>query len=1290
MNTQDPPALPPRLRRYLPDSLWSKLEADPASTGLLLNALHHLRAVQGRLSAFLPEHLIEPLKREPRPGANHSTWRAGSLLFCDVSGFTALSEQLAAQPDGAELLTAAINDYFEQMLDILARSGGSLLKFAGDALLAYFPAQANAAQTGWAIRAAHRMMRAMERFAAFETAAGPMRLRMKIGLSTGEFMEAGIGNAARMEYIILGATVARTLHAEGQAQAGQIVADAATVAALVARATTAADATTALTPELYLVHPPTEALDDFEIKAETGWRRRSAALWESSLEAIQAEIVTLVAQLDTLSPYLPAPLVAQLSTGGKQRRLPSEFRPAAILFGNVTGFEALLTPDSVAEIAQMWREYLIALHEAIAQYGGILSRIDPYSNGSKLLILFGAPVAHEDDPHRALHTALALHRALAALNTRWQRRLSLSEPPIRHRFGVTYGRVFTVEAGSPTRHEYTVMGDEVNLAARLMSAAQPGQTLASAPLHAAARDAFAFTALPAIMVKGKQQPIPLHQLDGLRAGRLARRLAARVELIEREEALLQAKAALQQALSRRQRLLTITGPAGSGKSQLLDALAAHAQERGARVYLAECTAYTAAAPYAAWIALLHALADSAPGDPPEFAQPQLQRLLTGAALAPIHLEPLARLLGWPELATSAAPPSPSRQTVPARAGIFAQLGQKIAQPTIPPSQRPGLWQVVQERQPIAATSGWQSLSGRIAARERERLFAGVEALLNALASQSPLLLLFENAQWMDTPSQELLAWLCDRPRPQPFLIARALRPPLSTALCGASIALEPLSPEGSAALVAHLLGEAALPAAFGAQLHAHTGGNPLYIEELAHWLAQQPDRSPAALTGALGTSLTLQELVISRIDRLLHPAQRAIRGASVVGEDFAATDLAPVLEDATPLDAAFRATLDALVEAGLLLPLSEDAAAHYAFVQTLVREITYGSLAFEQRRHLHSRIAAHLESHHAAALDPIAELLAYHYTQAQQPLPAARYLLLAGRAATRRYAYPQARELYTRALALLDPIPPEAHTSALAQLRASLHVAQGDIALLIQDFAEAAVLYQQARALHPAEAIPLDLRLRLALALAPSGEPDAALAHARAAAQDADPLPALAMLAWLIGRAGAPDAAQVLAEARAIAEPPPAIAALLHELTGAWEAALQAYRALDLPGNAALAACRWGDVQLAAGDIPSAQEHYAQAAALCEPEQDAWGLALAAYRQAEAHTRAGDSQIALQRLEEARVWVHNIGDAARAERDLIEAALQRNAPGPWPPWRWQPYDDAGKVLLLFKNLVLSP
>lgn len=1295
-------ALPSNLDAYLPEKLLLPLREVRFNRRAWGSALNHLRSLRYLLSTYLPSHLAQAKLLHPTVGQSSGEWLDGSLLFSDVSGFTALSERLAHQgQEGAEQLTRAINAYFERMLDILAWSGGILLKFAGDALLVYFSADKDGVQAQWAVRAGQRMMRAMGEFAAIPTALGTVALKMKIGVSTGLFAALSVGSAKRMEYVLLGDPVTRVMGAEGASVAGQIVVDRTTFAQI------APTVFTDLGNGFYAVEEePGETLDAFEIRAETGRARTAEGSSFTPME-MAADMQRLVAQIAALTPYLPHPLVERIIDTAGQRRIESEYRLTTVLFTNVTGFENLL-PDGntpLDTVTRLMSEYFNAMHAVIARYDGVITRIDPYSKGSKVLVLFGAPVAHEDDPERGTRAALEMMAELAALNARWQH----SEAVVQQRTGITHGLTFAGQAGAATRREYTVMGDDVNLAARLMSAGAPGQILLAPSVYAKVAARFAITALPAIRVKGKTDPIPIYQVDGLaEENPLSIRLRNLPPLFGRETELAAALERLHAALAGRGARLTLRGPAGIGKSHLAYTLAAHALETGAHAVLVECHAYTAETPYHVWTSLLHTLAGFTTDESLQQRSEKLNAWLAELGMTDSRaLDALYILLGLqnPHPPSFISSPSQDTETLaavkpPARAGLFAQLGQKMADAPAKPREgppAPNLWKLAQERQEAERLKSgsapmWQRLEARVTARERERLFAAVSALVERLAQRTPFVLLVENAQWMDTLSQALLDDLQTRVGTWPVLIVLAERTEddATETTDANTLTLRPLDETGTCDLVTSMLQteEASEVAALCQSIHRHSGGNPLFIEEIVRWMQRTGRTTPDAVEAGLRSSDVLQELIISRVDSLPYGERVAAKDASIVGDDFHASDLAPLQDERTD-NAHLTASLTGLETAQMVFQTSP-ADIHYAFRQTLTREFIYNSQPFDKRRTQHARLAEYLEQQHASVLAAYAELLAYHYAAAQRWLSAARYLILSGDKARQRYAFPQAAACYRRALEMIERLPVDLTLPDIAAHKVHAYTGLGDIALLTGDFAAAATHYSAARQIAAPET-PATLLVKLALALPTQGQAESAEGYAREAwslSPVGEDLAASATLAWLLWRADSPATREWIEHARPLAATPTdrwtaGIAALLDDFSGDWEAAQRTYLALGHSDAAALAACRQGDHALRDGDVAAALAHYESAADLWKQENDTPGLALARYRQAEAYWRAGQGTAARVALETALAL---FGDGNDADQAIVRMALDGVTEGrtaDWPAWRWQAYDDACRILLLF-------
>ncbi len=1309
------PQIPAELQTYISPDLWRKLNAAEPPRGVLINALERVRSVLYQLNMFLPPHLAQEKMRRAVPGLVGGQMVRGSLLFSDVSGFTALSERLAALGrQGAEDLTEVINRYFTAMLDIVAKSGGILLKFAGDATLVYFPEVNDGEQAGWAVRAGMRMLAAMPDFARIETPSQPVSLQMKIGVATGEFLAASVGSAKRMEYVVLGEAVARTLAAEGTTTgAGQLIVDEAT-----ARLLSPAIAVIEHTPGFRRVTQGAAPDDDFEIKAETR-RARGAIPWSASPQAIIAQIEIALRQIQAVTPYLASELAAQIvaQAATRQARARSQFRLSTILFCNFVMPEKLLPAwgeAGASRLTGLLSAYFTAMHEVIARYGGVVTRIDPYSQGQKLLVLFGAPVAHEDDPQRAVSTALAMNIELELLNEQWQRRFARHLPPdfrgplVQHRIGITCGDTYAGQVGSPTRREYTVMGDDVNLSARLMSAAEMGQILLSQHIYEKVADYFHLVTLPPIRAKGKSKPVAIYRVEGPRDDTLANRAHSRGALIGREAELAQGQAVLQHAANGQGSLLTIQGAAGIGKSHLADALLQYAQAASMKTLYNQCRSYTAETPYGCWSALLRELAAITKNDfDPRLHHDKLRRLMADLSLSGELEQPLATLIGLRRPAQLEAQPVIESTTAffdMVKGGRGRRKGSNL-----------DFLDQLGDQQTSETGQVWQPVSANLGDHEREALHAAVWAVLSGLAKLAPTLIFFEDAHWMDEASQGLVADLGRKINGIPMVILLARRGEDKT-IEGEAISLGALAPAGAAALVAHLL-----ISDLAQIIYEQSGGNPLYVDEITRWFKRTHNINAAELRTVLQSSDFLQQLVMSSLESLPETQREVARAASVIGAEFSTGEVQALLPAAIDpvtlsnhLRELVRARVIALSEAG--------ADARYTFQQTILREVLYNSLPFEQRRELHGKLADHLSlpqtrrrqvaSRVAAALDADpsttpaqdAEAIAGHYEQAERWLPAAQNLLRAADLARKQSDCLKAGGFYGRALADLGQLPPdEGQIPEASAARLQAAAGQGDMALATGETLGALTAFELAWSTLSDDVTPnqrLSLACKLALLLPTQRRAADAEKLLRGALSACNPpgdailaATAYATLAWLLWRAAQPESAEWAERARTQLSDnsspwATAITVMVTGFEGNWGAARTGYNALGVPPGAALASLRLGDQKLQQNDIPAAHKCYRQAAVVWKdspaPEN---GLALALYRQAEVHWRVQESAEARARLDEAQAalpacapLLHGDGYAA------IQAAIkmiETEKPHTWPEWRWQAFDDAFHIALIF-------
>lgn len=1292
--------LAPELQTYLPPDLWRKLSNDAPRSGIYINALERLNSLLYTISTYLPADLVQEKLARPVPGLVDGKLLRGCLLFSDVSGFTALSERLAALgPQGAEHLTGFINKYFTTMIDIIAWSNGTLLKFAGDATLIYFPAQENGDHARWAARAGLRMLRAMGDFANIPTPLGSVSLSMKLGLAAGDFLAASIGSPKRMEYALIGETVAQTLQAEGNSSAGLLVMNRAAAETL-----NAEYQLNEIKPGFFrLMAGGEDGLDTFEIRPEKR-RARSTMPWDASLEELNAELDNVLGKIQALAPYLASELLDRIISHASQRQVQSEYRPTVVMFCNFTGPENLLNlwgADGAQRVTGLLSAYFNDMQEAISRFGGIVSRIDPYSQGTKLLALFGAPVAHEDDPQRAVSAALAMNTALQALNRRWAQKLARHLPPgdpgtlIKHRIGITLGETFAGQAGSSTRREYTVMGDEVNLAARLMSAAEPGQILVSEPVLERVSAYYVTRKLPPVRVKGKKKAIPIFQIDGPREDTLLSRIQLRHALIGRNQELAEAQQFFERARQGQGGLLYLTGPAGIGKSHLADTLIRQAMLNGWRLEAFQCRSYQSDEANACWAGLLRSLSGMTPLDHPMIQAEKLERLVAELGLNASHQAALTDLLDLRQAQLAAESQAPAESD-----DLFSMVKQGRA------SRKASSLDVFEQLGGVRATA--PSDTAPLADRQTARKQSALEALLLALSADSPLLVFFEDAHWMDETSRQALLELARALASRPILFLLAGRPHEGLPETVATILLKPFNREETSAMAAAILTEGLTEI-----IHEQSNGSPLFVEEISRWIKRTHSIDQAGLKSVLQASDILQKLVLSSLESLPETQREVARLAAVVGVEFRRSDVEALLQGA----------LDAVSLTGYLRSLSQSRLIElneagidprYTFEQNIFREILYTSLPFERRRELHALMAEHLKNRSSrrqlrdkigAFLDEsseakpqrTAEKLAYHYEMSGQWLEAAQQL---NTAAWLLPPEPGGSEpLFSRALAMLEQLSPEAAASPEAGLqKARAQIGLAGLALRQGDLPAAAACCDAALAAAPLASLPRELSTRFAAALALAWPSQGRITQAEkqldaCLASDGDLETAWilrALQAWLAVRAGR-DAGALIAAARAALPEAESnfqvrLRALLEDLSGQWLPAIPLYRAVDLADSAGLAWIRLGDGSLQAADFSASGENYLHAQEIWKMTGSEPGLALAAYRRAElAWLGREDARQALALLEESLDWLSKSPPTLQTgPRVVVQNALARikkRQTGPWEAWNWQPFTDLACITL---------
>jgi class 3 adenylate cyclase/tetratricopeptide (TPR) repeat protein len=850
------------------------------------------------LLSYVPRHVAELVLREPgrSPVATEQRFEAATI-FADISGFTAMSEALGRIGGrGTEELSVLLNDYFGTLIALIESRGGIVGKLAGDALTVLFPVEGASASDAArrALWSALEMQAARGRFAKTETSAGTFRLELKVGVGFGNVLTTTVGLPdVRLEFVVAGRGVESCVEAEEHASPGEVVAH---------------DDVLRLCPDTVVGERRAEFAQVLDVSSGP------EAVASATLPTVTAEARR------TLTAYLPGTIAERMRAG--HARFVDEHRRISVLF---VGFEGFDYDQSAA--AQALQDYFVAVIETITRLGGHLRQIEVGDKGSKYIVLFGAPVAHEDDEERALRCALELRD----LDGR------------KSRTGVACGLTYCGEVGPATRREYAAVGDTVNLAARLMQAAEPGQILATGLSERGLR-ACDFERRRAITVKGKAEPVPTILVRGVAAAPDAGAIAERsydLPLVGRQSELRVAEDRLKEA-ARHGRVLVVTGEAGIGKSRFCADVAALVGRLGFIGFAGACEAHATTTSYFVW----HGMWRRFFGLEPTWGlERQLERL----------------------------------------EGELARVGGRLASRA--PLLGPALNLALPDNELTAALDPELRV---------ELMTSLLVTCVRHRSSDSPLLFVLEDCHWIDPLSDELAAALSRSTTDAPVAVVIVRRPRSEGESATAwtegletstQIRLESLEDSSLRTIfalkAAHLFGLAEVPQDLEDHLIERADGNPFYLEEMLNLLRDRHVAPPAAeAVRELELPETLQSLALARLDTLAESEKATLKVASVIGRLFKAFWLwgaYPALGEPSNV----REGLDHLTLMQLTALARAEPDLEYLFRHVVTRDAAYASLTFSLRSELHERVGRFVEEAYAESLDQYVDTLAYHFGESE-------------------------------------------------------------------------------------------------------------------------------------------------------------------------------------------------------------------------------------------------------------------------------------------------------------------
>ncbi len=620
------------------------------------------------------------------------------------------------------------------------------------------------------------------------------------------------------------------------------------------------------------------------------------------------------------APGPAAPLAAELDPR------PEERRKATVLFADLSGYTAVAERMDPEALKSMVDRALRRLGDEVTRFGGSVDKFI----GDNVMAVFGAPVAHEDDPERAVRAGLAMQGAMDEINAQ------IPDVDFALRVGINSGEVLAGKMGTG----YTVIGDSVNVASRLQSAARPGSVTVGEVTHRLTRTSIEYTELEPLNLKGKAEPVPAWEAVRVAvAGTTLTRASTPLVGRKDESELL---SAMFDRVTRESRahLVTVVGQAGVGKSRLLRELAGEVTERPGSplMRVGRCPAYGSGLAYWALGEIVRDQFGIADTDESEVA---FGRLRAG----------FEKLLG--DHCAEGEEDSPDR--------LAATLARPLG---------------------IEVPEAFETADADDPQQVRASLFSAVRTLVEAAGRERPVVFAIEDIHWADEGMLDLIEYLARWVR-GPVLIICLARDELLDRRPGwgggrrnaTTIALEPLAPTGARELVQALLPEGAeeIEEALVAQVADRSGGNPLFAEEMINRILEEGVSGDGALPE------TVHAVLAARLDALDARERSLLQRASVVGQTFWAGSVAE--------DGDVHGLLGSLAEKDLIVATAGGRLSgerEFAFKHVLIRDVAYSTLPKTVRARKHAEVATFIEDRAADRTEAVIAMVADHLGKAAE------------------------------------------------------------------------------------------------------------------------------------------------------------------------------------------------------------------------------------------------------------------------------------------------------------------
>ncbi|HZD10889.1 MAG TPA: adenylate/guanylate cyclase domain-containing protein, partial [Candidatus Binatia bacterium] len=723
-----------------------------------------------------------------------------------------------------------------------------------------------------------------------------------------------------------------------------------------------------------------------------------------------------------LSQYIPRALMRKLDAARSSGDMVGERRVVTMLFCDVKGSTAAaeqLDPEEWTEIINGAFEHMI---KPVYIYEGTVARL----MGDGILAFFGAPLAHEDDPQRAVLAGLDIVAVMAPYREQIRQEWGID---FDVRVGINTGLVVVGAVGSDLRMEYTALGDAINLAARMEQTAVPGTVQIAYDTYKLVKPLFEFEELGSVEVKGKAEPVRAYRVLERKSasGRVRGIEGLHAQMVGREVELRTMQGVVSDVKQGVGRIVCVLGEAGLGKSRLVNETRAYFDELPGPTcnwYESASLSYESNQAYGVFQRLIRRVSGIGYGDAPRMMQKKLSALAEN----------------------------------------------------LPEERRKLANQIFEALFGLNSSNGAQPLEGETFKHE---LFEVINAWWRAYFSERPTVLVFDDMHWADAASMELLRMLLPLTGEIGLVIICAFRAERQAPAWQiktvadeeyrhryTELSLRPLSQSESNELVNRLLAVPDIPDGLRKSILEKSDGNPFFIEEVVRSLIENGvvalvERVVDGETKRFWVSKSdgsdfsipdnLQALLAARMDRLEEATRATLQLASVIGRNFYLRVLQAVDETSPELDK----HMGTLLRLDLIRESARVPEVEYSFRNPLTQEAVYETILLKRRREFHRRVGEAMEELYPDRLEGLHGLLAHHFRLAGEDEKAIGHYRQAAHQALSVYAYDEADHNLHSALELLEAEP-----------KTGMHMALfeeiGDVSRLVRDFSMAISYYQLA------------------------------------------------------------------------------------------------------------------------------------------------------------------------------------------------------------------------------------